>query len=259
MVSRRVLAGVAVFVLVLSAGCLGQFGTSISEDDLAEDAEYDWDTDAETEIHLYEGGLIGSSYYEAVYSGNETHLTLSTRGLIRSNPVDVRAVQYRYAENDTVVGHEHVEVSQSARETTIRLPEADGQFAFTGHRRSQELRHRTVDEGNVSVVLPPDHTVGDLLLSDVQPRSYDTERIDDDRTVLHWEDVDENSLVLVRHYLDRDWYVFYGLSGILAIAAAIVYAYFRREIREIQARREEYGLDIDYDDDDDDRPPPGMG
>lgn len=258
MAARRVLAGVAVLVLVVSAGCLGQFGTGVSEEELAEDAEYEWNTTAETELRLDEGGFLDRASYQAVYSGNETVLRLSTRGLTRTHSVDVRSVQYRYAENGSVVGHEHVDVRQTARETTIRLPEEDGQFAFTGDRRSQEVHFRTVDDGNVTVVLPPDHEVGDLLLSDVQPRNYETEPADGDRVALRWEEVDDDTLVLVRHYLERDWYLFYGLLGVLTVAAAVVYAHFQREIRKVQRKREEYGLDVDYEDDGD-PPPPGVG
>lgn len=258
MVSRRVLAGVAVLVLVASAGCIGEFGVGIPEEELAEDADYEWNTSTTTEIQLYEGGLLGGSEYRAVYSGNDTVITLFTRGLTRTSAVDIRAVQFRY-ENGTVVGHEQIAVSQTARETTVRLPAADGQLAFTGDRRSQELHIRTFDGGSVAVVLPQGHRVGDLLLSDVQPRGYETNQTDDGRTVLAWDDVDDDRTVLVRHFRDRDWFLFYGLLAVTSVAAVLGYAYFSRQIRKIQARREQYGLDVDHEDDDGKGPPPGMG
>lgn len=255
---RRVLAAVAVLALVATAGCVGQFGSGIPEEELAADADYEWNASADTEVRLVEHGFLGGAEYRVVYSGNETELTLSTQGFTRSHSVDIRAVQFRYAENGTVVGHEAIDVSQSARQTTVRLPDAEGQFAFSGERRSQELQLQTVDEGSVAVVLPENHRVGDLLLSDVVPRSYESDTIDG-RSAVRWEDLDAGETLLVRHYRDRDWYLFYGLLTALSVVAVLGYAYFKLQIRQIQQRREEYGLDVDVEDDDGRRPPPGMG
>lgn len=254
---RRLVAAVALLGLVALSGCVGQFGVGISEEELAEEASYDWDTNATVAVTLEEGGILGGASYRAVYSGNETTIRLSTPGLTRSYAVDVRAVQFRYA-NGTVVGHEAIEVSQTARETTIRLPTAEGQFAFTGDRRGQELRMPAFDGGRYAVVLPEGHQVGDLLLSDVLPRGYETRQVDG-RTKLVWTDVSQGRTVLVRHYSGLDWTVFYVLLGVLGVAGVLGYVYFSREIRKIARWREAQGLDVDVEDDDGDSPPPGMG
>lgn len=255
---RRLLAALAVLGMFALSGCLGQFGAGISEDALAEDAEYDWDSNATVSVSLEEGGILGGSTYRAVYAGNDTTIRLSTQGLTRSHAVDIRAVQFRYP-NGTVVGHESIGVSQTARETTIRLPARGGQFAFSGDRRSQEVHIPAFDSGRYAVVLPPGHEVGDLLLSDVLPRGYET-RNAGDRTRVVWSDVSGDQAVLVRHYSGLDWTIFYSLVTVLGAAGLVGYAYFTREIREIRRRREAHGLDVDVEEDDDrERPPPGMG
>lgn len=255
---RRLLAGLAVLALVATVGCTGFGGGGPNQEALAENATYDWDADAETEIRLSEGGVFQPAEYQVVYSGNASSIELYTRGFTRDHAVPIRAVQYRYATNDTVAGHEAVEVSQTARRTTVHLPEAEGQLAFSGERHDQELHLRTFDDGDVRVVLPSGHTVGDVLLGHVVPRGYETGRTTDDRLALTWEEVEADRSLLVRHYRERDWLLFYGLLAVMGVAAVIGYAYFSREIRKIQRRREEAGLDVDHDDDRR-RPPPGMG
>lgn len=250
------LAVLGLIALLALSGCVGQFGAGISEDELSEDAEYDWDTNATVSVTLEEGGILGGASHRTVYAGNETVLRLSTPGLLRPHAVDVRAVQFRYP-NGTVVGHEAIGVSQTARQTTIRLPAAEGRFAFTGDRRSQELRIPAFDDGRYVVLLPPGHDVGDILLSDVLPRDYDTRTVGD-RTHVVWSDVSGERTVLVRHYSGLAWTIFYALVSVLSVAGLVGYAYFSREIRKIQEWRQAQGLDLDVEDDGD-RPPPGMG
>lgn len=255
---RRLLAALAVVALAVTAGCIGQFGVGISDEELASEppAEYEWGPNATVDIDLHAGGLLGGSEYTAVYTGNETELTLSTRGFTRSHSVDVRAVRFRYP-NGTVVGHEHVEVEQTARETTIRLPTEDGELAYTGDRRTRELRAPAIDDGTYRVTLPEGYRVGDFLLSDVTPRAYETERADDTVTIV-WSDITAGDILLVRYYRDRDRYLFWGVIVLLLGVGIGVYAYFNREIEAIQEWREDQGLDVD-DEDEGDRPPPGMG
>lgn len=257
MTRRRLAAALAVVGILALSGCIGQFGVGVSEDELAQDAEYDWDTNATVTVTLDQGGLLGGSSYRAVYDGEETVLRLSTQGLTRSHSVDVRAVQFRYS-NGTVVGHEAIDVSQSARRTVIRLPAEDGQFAFTGDRRSQELELPALDGGRYEVILPAGHQVGDLVLSDVVPRGYETEVVDG-RTRVVWSALDADRTLLVRHYSDLGWWLFYGLLAVLSVAGVLVYLYFSREIGKIRAWREAQGFDVDIEDDDRDDPPPGMG
>jgi hypothetical protein len=265
--TRRVLLALGLVGLLALTGCIGQFGTGISEDELSENATYRWDANATIEewpqdvtvqIQIVQGGILEGDSYRAIYTGNRSQITLSERGFTRPHSLDIRAVRYQYP-NGTVVGHEALDVDQNARRTRVRLPEGPGRFAFTGDRRNKEVRFPAIADGNYTVRLPSDHSVGDLLLSDVSPRSYDTSTVDG-HTVVRWNGIDKSDSLLVRFYRDRDWYIFYGMIGLLSIAGAGVFLHYRREINEIQRWRAEQGLDLDRDDDDDgDRPPPGMG
>lgn len=252
MISRRVLATAAVLVLAVSAGCLG---ASISEEDLAADATYEWETDADAEITLVEGGLLERDEFKAVYRiDNRSQIELYQTGFTRDRPLQIRAVQFRYP-NGTVVGHEAIGVETTQQRTIVDLPAEDGQLAFTANRRSQELSIPAYVDGSHRVALPPGHRVGDFLLSDVVPRGPETE-VHDDVMYVTWDEV--SSRIVVRYYLDRDQTVFWTFVGLLSAAAVGVYVYYSRQIRRIVEWRAEQGLDLD-DDDDRKRPPPGMG
>ncbi|WP_460921321.1 DUF5803 family protein [Salinarchaeum chitinilyticum] len=265
--TRRVLVLLALLGLIALTGCIGQFGTGISQDELAQNNSYQWNqsatieewpTNVTVQVEIKQAGFFATDNYRAIYTGNETQFTLSERGFTRPHAIDIRAVKYQYP-NGTIVGPEAVDVDQNARRTRVRLPEGPGRFAFTGDRRNKELHLPAFTGGNYTVTLPKDHSVGDLFLSDVSPRSYSTST-EDGHTVLRWNGVDGDQTVLVRFYRDRDFYIFYGLVGLLSVTGAGVFVYYRRKIREIQQWRAQQGLDLDRDDDDDDsRPPPGMG
>jgi hypothetical protein len=265
--TRRVLLALGLVGLLALTGCIGQFGAGLSEDELSANASYHWDTNATVEewpenvaveLRIVQGGILGDDSYRAIYTGNRSQITLSEQGFTRRHAIDIRAVKYQYA-NGTVVGHEALDVDQNARRTRVRLPEGQGRFAFTGDRRNKEVRMPAIADGNYTVRLPADHSVGDILLSDVSPRNYDTSTVDS-HTIVRWNGIDSSDTILVRFYRDRDWYVFYGMVGLLSIVGVGVYLYYRREIRQIQRWRAEQGLDLDRDDDGDgDRPPPGMG
>lgn len=250
---RRTIAVLAVLALAITAGCLGP---TVSEEELAEDATYNWDTDVDAEIVLEEGGLLGGDEFRGVYRiENQSEIQLYRRGFTRDHALHIRAVQFRHP-NGTVVGHEEIDVETSQQRTTVHLPAEHGQFAFTADRRTQQLSIPAYVEGSHRVILPPGHRVGDFLLSDVVPRNAETEVVND-RMSLTWEEVDNR--LIVRYYLDRDQTLFWGLVAILSVAGIGIYLYYSREIRRIAEWRKEQGLDVDYDEDDRDRPPPGMG
>mgnify|MGYP000218171377 CR=1 FL=1 len=264
---RRLLVLFGLVAVLALSGCIGQFGTGLSEGELSRNATYEWNTSATAEewpenvtvqIELNQAGFLGDDTYHGIYTGNRTQLTFSERGFTRPHSVDIRAVRYQYP-NGTVVGHEAIDVDQNARRTRVRLPEGPGRFAWIGDRRNKELLLPAIADGNYTVTLPRDHSVGDILLSDVSPRSYSTETVEG-HTRLTWTGVDNSDTLLVRFYRDRDFYVFYGLIGLLTVAGAGIFVYYKRQIREIQEWRAAQGLDLDRDDDDDEkRPPPGMG
>ncbi|AGN01848.1 hypothetical protein L593_09515 [Salinarchaeum sp. Harcht-Bsk1] len=263
---RRLLLLFGLVGLLALSGCIGQFGTGLSEGELSRNATYEWDTsatadewpdDVTVQIEINQAGFLGDDTYHGIYTGNRTQVTFSERGFTRPHSLDIRAVKYQYP-NGTVVGHEAIDVDQNARRTRVRLPEGPGRFAWIGDRRNKELRLPAIADGNYTVTLPRHHSVGDFLLSDVSPRSYNTRTVDG-HTQIVWTGVDNSQTLLVRFYRDRDFYLFYGLIGLLTVVGAGIFLHYRREIQEIQEWRAAQGLDLDRDDDDGERPPPGMG
>jgi len=74
---------------------------------------------------------------------------------------------------------------------------------------------------------------------------------------IRWENPDRN--VFVRYYLQRDILIFGGLVAVLGAVMVGGLIYYLRQIRELENKRKEMGLDVEADDDEfDDGPPPGM-
>ena len=106
--------------------------------------------------------------------------------------------------------------------------------------------------------MPPSARVGIPLLSQVSPPA-DDRNVSAGRMTVRWNEI-ERGPVVVRYYLQRDILLFGGLGGVLAVAGVVGALYYYRQIRTLEKRREEIGLDVETEDDDfgDDGPPPGM-
>ncbi|MDL5360355.1 DUF5803 family protein [Halalkalicoccus sp. NIPERK01] len=247
--NRRLLAIGSLVALVFVAGCAG-FGSTTSEEGLNEEASYDWDTEADATIEVTDGE------YRAVY-------TVENRSTIRlyestrygdDNPIDVRAVQFRYPDG-TVVGMDEIEVEESRSGVTVHLPAENGQLAFTSDSRSRNFATETFVEGSYEVILPPGYRVDNFVLANVRPGGYEAEVVDD-QVHIRWDEMNA-SAISVRYYLERDVYLFGGLILVASIGAAIAGAYVYRQMQELRRKREEAGLDVDIEEDDR-KPPPGM-
>ncbi len=250
MSQRRHLSLGAVLLLVFLAGCTG-FGDATSEEGLFKEAEYDWDTEADVTIDL------GSSEYTAVYDiENRSSMAIYQRTRYGSDrPLGIEGVKFRH-ENGTVVNASDIGVSESRNRVTVDFPADQGQFAFTGSKRSKQFTLTTFVEGSYEVALPEDHRVDNFVLATVRPRGYET-TMEDDRVHIHWDSVTSRS-VTVNYYLQRDLYLFAGLIVIASIAGAVGIGYVWHQIKELRVKREEMGLDLDIDDDEGRKPPPGM-
>ncbi len=247
--NRRLLALAALLALVTTAGCAG-FGSVTDEEGLNEDATYDWDTDSDATITVADGE------YRAVYAveNRSTVRLYESTAYGDDNPIDVRAVQFRYP-NGTVVGMDEIEVEETRSEVNVHLPAENGQLAFTSDSRSRNFATETFVDGSYEVILPPGYRVDNFVLSTVRPGGYETEIVDD-RVHIRWDEMQADA-ISVRYYLERDVYLFGGLIVIASIGAAIAGAYVYRQMKELRRRREEAGLDVDVEDDDR-KPPPGM-
>lgn len=236
--NRMRLLPLALVLVVVTSGCLGGFG-GISEDDLCEEASYDWDTEANATYTVR-----SNSTYEAVYDVNNTSsMELHSRdGLGNDEPVNIESVRFR-AEDGTVYDCEDVDVETTRHETVVEFPEENGQFAYTARSNPKRFVTQRFVDGSHEVILPPNREVSNPLFGSVQPNQDETERIDG-RLHVRWEDPEGNRIV-VQYYLDRDVPLLFGIVVVAGIGALIGFAYYYRLLQGLQRRREEAGIDLD--------------
>ncbi|NHN49966.1 hypothetical protein G9464_20570 [Halostella sp. JP-L12] len=248
---RLVLATVAVALIAVTAGCsVGPFAEELDEEEVNEDAEYDWETNATATI------TIDGGEYQAVYNVTETsEIEVYEEGFSGNEPVHVRAVQFRYP-NGTFVNGTDLDVRIDGGETVIELPDENGSVAYTAETRPKEFGSPVLVDGSYEVVLPPNHRTDNFLFGHVSPDPSAKEVVGD-RMHIRWEDPDRN--VFVRYYLQRDILIFGGLVAVLGAVMIAGLIYYLRQIRELENKRKEMGLDVETEDDEfDDGPPPGM-
>jgi len=257
----RVFLGIVGLVGLLAlAGCL----SPVSDADLAENATYDWESDANASYRLYAG-----NYTAVIDIQDRESLELSLPdGLGSRQPIPISALQFRYP-NGTVIDGAGIErrngsISRNRDRVLVTLP-ADappgggGKLAFTADSTPKRFTLPVFVEGSYEVVLPPDRRVEVPVFGSVSPGGYATERIDG-QTHIAWDEVTGRS-VIVQFYLQRDLYIFGGIAAALVVIGLAGLAYYRRKIEALRKQREELGLDVEKDDDDDEfrrGPPPGM-
>lgn len=279
---RKWLPLVALALLAATAGCSSVLGPSpATPGELAANASYDWETGSDAHLD------VSPRNYTAVYSvANRTTGSLSgnytiefyTRDTLGTDvPLDVRALQFRYANGTRLVmraqGGEAVSafvypngttapapdklaVTKTRKRTVVSIPTNEsGQVAFTTPRNGKQVATPTFVEGSYSMTLPPSARVDYPLLSRVTPDADDA-TLRDGRVTLRWNEVRTNTLI-VRWYLERDLLLFGGIVLIFGAAGLVGGLYYLREIRKTVAKREEVGLDMELEEDDR-RPPPGM-
>ncbi len=251
---RRALALLSVLALALLAGCLGP--TEIPDDQLADNATYDWDQDADASYTLSR-----SSYTAVFNASNRSTLSVFDRDALGVEaPVDLSALRYRFA-NGTVTapnGTANLSATLQQRRTVITLPATDGQVAYTASRSGKQFTTPVVVPGTQTVTLPPGARVGVPLLSQVSPGDHTTAVLDNRMTVT-WSGVEDGALT-VHYYLQRDLLLFTALVLVVSIVGVGGLIYYFRQLRQLESAREEIGLDVETEDDDvgDDGPPPGM-
>lgn len=236
--NRVHLLPLALALVVVTSGCLGGFG-GISEDQLCEDATYDWDTDANATYRI-----SPDNSYTAVYEVNDSSsMELHSRdGLGNDEPLEIESVKFR-AENGTVYDCEDVEVETTRHETVVEFPAENGQFAYTAESRPKRFVTQRFVDGPHEVVLAPNREVSNPIFGSVSPDVDDTERVDG-RLHLRWEDPDSNRIV-VQYYLDRDVPLFFGIVALAGVGAIIGFAYYYRLLQGLKRKREEAGIELD--------------
>ncbi|GGL43490.1 hypothetical protein GCM10009037_28670 [Halarchaeum grantii] len=239
---RWLLVALAVVALAAGAGCLGS-GT-VSDQQLAQNATYDWNATEEANASVVVNATGGS--YQAVLNvtgSNESELRFSQSSTFTGDqPVPIAAVQFRYP-NGTVVNASAISVSEGRDAVTVTPPSENGTFAYTAPMGSRSLGVPVVLSGASHEVVLPDGMRANLpVFGQVSPSGYERTVVDD-RTRLRWSSVDANQLS-VRYYLERDVYLFAGLVALAALVAVGGVVYFRLQIRRLEREREESGLDV---------------
>ncbi len=254
---RRLFLGVvAVAVLATAAGCTTLFGSgSISDEQLdAEPSEpYEWN-ETDTDVTIW----VRGDSYRAVYHLNDTERLELFRNEFRSQePVGVRAVRFRYP-NGTVVNGSKLTVNKKDSKTVVEVPDPNGSLAFTAGATSKRFSQPNYMAGSYEIVLPEHHRSNVFLFGDVSPGNYERSVEGDNRQHIVW-DREVNGGLSVRYYLQRDIWLFGGVSLTAIVIGGLGMLYKRYQIRSLRELREKYGLDVDVDDEFDDGPPPGAG
>ena len=259
---RRVLIICGLGLLVFLAGCSAG-GGEISQDELAEDAEYDWDTNATTTYTLITGetfSLSSPEYSAVIELTNQSTVEVYRESTFRGDSsLSIEALQFRFT-NGTVVNATHANLTavEGSDATEIQVPASNGTVAFRAGRSGRTWSTPVYVEGSHEVTLPNATRVGIPLLSRVDPGGYGS-TVEDNRMTLYWDEIEDGSID-IRFYLLRDLYIFGGIIGISLLLGAAGIVYYVRQIRAAKEKREDVGLDVEVDDDDvgGDGPPPGM-
>lgn len=253
---RRGAALLAVALLAVTAGCVGAFSGSLSEEELdAEPAEpYEWDAETTGHITVTEDATF-RAVYEIPTNQSEMRLYRSDR-FGGTNPIPLRSVRYQYP-NGTVITAAEFEahggsIERTNDEVLVVFPhdEADwdnetAQFAFTSDSTPKRFTLPAFQEGSYELVLPPNRSVEFFLFGNVIPRDHER-TVTDHRTHIYWDHISSGTIV-VQFYLQRDLYIFGGFFGLAGLAAIAGILYYRRQIEELEQRREaaESGRDGD--------------
>lgn len=251
---RRHLAAGALLLAVALAGCGSVLGPGDPDPEkINRNVTYDWETDRNVSIVLN-----GSEYRSVWRVHNQSEIEFYGRDALGTESnLELEGVKFRFR-NGTVTNVSADNITYQRKRTTVELPARYGQIAFAEPRQGKQFATPTFVDGTYEVTLPEGARVGLPILSQVRPRGYEAAR-EDGQVTLTWDDVTSQSLS-IRYYLARDLLIFGGLFALLVVAGGGGALYYLRQIRALESRREEVGLDVDTDDDEfDDGPPPGMG
>jgi hypothetical protein len=254
---RHLLALAGLAVLALTAGCFGPGAISSDQLDQEPAEPYAWDTDRD--VHIV---VQTDSSFRGVYNVSGEQIELFRRdGFGGRNPLNVRAVRYRYP-NGTVISGSELEargggIDRSRETVTVTFPAnaTGGQLAFTAGATPKRFALPVFVEGSYEVILPANRRIDLPVFGTVSPRGYTTETVDR-RTHIRWEEVTSRG-ISVQYYLQRDIPIFGAIAGISLVVGLGGAYYYKRQIDRLREVREEMGLDVDVEEKDD-GPPPGM-
>lgn len=245
MTTKRTLALGFLLLFLALAGCSSILGPEpVDQEALAQNASYDWETGVNASINVTGGE------YEAVYNvTNRSEFVVYGRdSLGRERPLDISALKFRYPDGQ-VVNASAMNVTNERERTVIDLPARNGKLAFKAPADGKRFSTQTFVSGTYEVTLPKGMRVDYVPLARVSPPGYETERTPTNRVQIRWENVESNAVV-VRYYLARDLLIFAAGAAVLVLVALAGALYYLRQIRELEHRRQDVGLDVETGDDD---------
>lgn len=237
--SRKTGIALGLLALVVLSGC-SAFTPEPDQERLGEDATYDWNRSADATYDVQP-----DEYTAIVGVENTSEITLWRPGdLGGQEPLEVSAMKFRYP-NGTVVGASAFEFERTREELIVTLPASEGAFAYTAESGSRSVFVPITGTGTHEVILPPGMRTDVPVFGDVDPAGYEQTRTDT-RVHITWTDAPENP-IYVQYYLQRDLYIFGGAVAVFAVLGTIGLLYFRVQIKNLERRREEDGLDLERD------------
>lgn len=228
------------FALLLAfvglAGCTSAFGPSPADQSaLTQNASYDWNTSVNASINVTGGS------YKAVYRvDNQSEFVVRSRdGLGREQPLRISALKFQYPNGSVVTAASpKLNATNQKKRTLIDLPARDGKLAFESESQGKQFVTQTFVTGSYEVTIPKGMRVDYEPLARVDPGGSETRRTDSGRVLIHWDDVQSDS-VAVRYYLQRDLYIFAVGLVVFVIAGLVGALYFLRQIRGLEQQRRE--------------------
>jgi len=234
---RKLWVALAVAALAVTAGCTGA-GGGPSDEQLAQDATYDWDRETDVRVNV-----TGGEYTVVAAVDNQSEVRLArSDGFGGRNPLAVSAVKFRYP-NGTTVEAEQIDVSTANSRTVVEFPADEGTFAYTASAGGRQVTVPLGFEGSHELVLPAGMRVSFPVFGVVEPAGFER-TVEDDRVHVRWDSLDGGTID-AKYYLERDLFLFGGTVGVLALVAALGVVYHRLRIRRLEDEREEAGLDLE--------------
>lgn len=269
---RRVLAVGGLVLLVFLSGCtLIGSGGEVSEEDLTQEATYDWERNATASFNVTTAPLLSFSsneYQAVVETDNTSTLEIYRQSVFRGDrPVSIEALQFQYPNGTIITADEHDNLTafEESDETVIEVPAEAGKVAYTSDwggatawgGSPRTFRVPNFVDGSYEVTMPDGSRADIPLMSATRPSGSESS-IENNRLTLYWDD--PGSTISVRYYHERDLYIFGSLFVVGVVLAIGGGAYYYRSIQQAREKRKEVGLDVEEEQDDFDkkRPPPGM-
>lgn len=235
--ARKARIALALVLLAGLAGC-SAFTPDPDMERLGEDASYDWDQGADVTYDVQP-----NEYHAVIEIRNTSEVELWRPGdLGGQEPLNAAAIKFRYP-NGTVVGVQAFEVDRTRENLVIGLPADNGTFAYTAESGSRSVFAPIVETGTHEVILPPGMRTGVPVLSGIDPSGYETSQRGE-RVHVTWTETPDRP-IYIQYYLERDLYIFSGVVALMTVLGAFGLVYFRVQIRALERRRKDAGLDLE--------------